>query len=160
MSQSIIDPRTQSLFLRLFRNIIPSVLSPLIEQSTFSYWRMPSDLYFQTYSILAKSTKSAYRYKIQNEKKIFLRNCLILDLLNLLIQMHLMHYHIQNLNQCKNLMNELHGKIVYQKFGKKNFCFFVNYLEQHYLVIFVEFFILHQFSIALYMISMLLLIVR
>jgi hypothetical protein len=68
MSQTIVDPRTFSLFSRLFRNIVPSSLTPLTEQSTFSYWRMPSDLYFQTYSILAKSTTSAYQYKI---KKIF-----------------------------------------------------------------------------------------
>jgi len=73
MSQTIGDPRTQSLLLRLFQNTVPSILTSLTEQSTFSYWRMPSDLYFQTYSILAKSTKSAYRYKIKNfrKKKIF-----------------------------------------------------------------------------------------
>lgn len=30
--------------------------------------------------------------------------------------MPLMHYHIQNLNQCKKLMNELLGKIILQEF--------------------------------------------
>jgi len=65
MSQTIADPRTYSSFSRLFRNVTPSILTPLTEQSTFSYWRMPSDLYFQTYSILAKFTKSAYRYEIK-----------------------------------------------------------------------------------------------
>jgi hypothetical protein len=111
MSQTIGDPRTQSLLLRLFQNTVPSILTSLTEQSTFSYWRMPSDLYFQTYSILAKSTKSAYRYKIKNFRKKKYLNYLILDLLNLLIQMPLMHYHIQNVNQCKKLMNEMLGKI-------------------------------------------------
>jgi hypothetical protein len=61
MEQTIIDPRTESLFSRLFRNNSRSLLTSITEHSTFSYWRMPSDLYFQTYSILAKSTKSAYR---------------------------------------------------------------------------------------------------
>lgn len=68
MSQTVVDPSTFSLFSRLFRNIVPASLTPLTEQSTFSYWRMPSDLYFQTYSILAKSTKSAYRYKIKKKE--------------------------------------------------------------------------------------------
>jgi hypothetical protein len=65
MEQTIVDPRTESLFSRLFRNNSRSSLTRLTEQSTFSYWRMPSDLYFRTYSILARSTKSAYRYKKQ-----------------------------------------------------------------------------------------------
>jgi hypothetical protein len=61
MSQTMFDPRMESLLLRLFRNIVPALLTRLTEQSTFSYWRMPSELYFQIYSMLAKSTKSAYR---------------------------------------------------------------------------------------------------
>ena len=61
MSESIIDPRTESLLSRLFRNTVPSLLTRLNDQSTYSYWRMPSELYFQIYSLLAKSTKSAYR---------------------------------------------------------------------------------------------------
>jgi hypothetical protein len=65
MLQTILDPRVESLLLRLFRNTLPSSLTRLTENSEFSYWRMPSDLYFQTYYILAKSTKSAYRYRIQ-----------------------------------------------------------------------------------------------
>jgi hypothetical protein len=67
MAHSILDPRTESLLSRLFRNNLPASLTPLIEQLTFLYWRMPLDLQFQTYSLLAKSTKSAYRYK---KKKI------------------------------------------------------------------------------------------
>ncbi|CAF5197105.1 unnamed protein product, partial [Rotaria magnacalcarata] len=62
MAQSILDPSTESLLSRLFRNILPSSLTLLSTQSAFSYWRMPLNLYFQTYSILAKSTKSAYRF--------------------------------------------------------------------------------------------------
>jgi len=65
MLQTILDPRAESLLLQLFRNTLPSSLTRLTENSAFYYWRMPSDLYFQTYSILAKSTKSAYRYRIQ-----------------------------------------------------------------------------------------------
>jgi hypothetical protein len=71
MLQTIFDPRTESLLSRLFRNIVPSVLTRLTEQSRFSYWRMPSDLYFQMYSILAKSTKSAYRYAISSIREKF-----------------------------------------------------------------------------------------
>ena len=67
MSQTIVDPRVESLFSRLFRNVVPSLLTRLTEHSTFSYWRMTSDLYFQHYSVLAKSTKSAYRYRIKEE---------------------------------------------------------------------------------------------
>ncbi|CAF2396050.1 unnamed protein product [Rotaria sp. Silwood2] len=62
MVQTIIDPHTDSLLSRLFRNILPASLTPLTAQSRFSYWRMPSDLYFQTYSMLAKSTRSAYQF--------------------------------------------------------------------------------------------------
>ncbi|CAF3080993.1 unnamed protein product [Rotaria socialis] len=62
MAQRILDPSTESLLSRLFRNILPSSLTLLCTQSAFSYWRMPLDLHFQTYSILAKSTKSAYRF--------------------------------------------------------------------------------------------------
>jgi hypothetical protein len=64
MSQSIFDPRTESVLLRLFRNIVPALLTRLTDHSTFSYWRMPPELYFQIYSMLAKSTKSVYRYVV------------------------------------------------------------------------------------------------
>ncbi|UJR28214.1 hypothetical protein I4U23_009464 [Adineta vaga] len=62
MAQTIVDSRTESLFARLFGNTLPSSLTRLTERSSFCYWRMPSDLYFQTYSIHAKSTQSAYRF--------------------------------------------------------------------------------------------------
>lgn len=61
MSEPILDSRTESLLARLFRNTVPSVLTRLTDQSRFSYWRVPSELYFQMYSVVAKSTKSAYR---------------------------------------------------------------------------------------------------
>ncbi|CAF0810559.1 unnamed protein product [Rotaria sordida] len=61
-AQTIIDPHTDSLLSRLFRNMLPASLTPLTTQSKFSHWRMSSDLYFQTYSTLAKSTRSAYQF--------------------------------------------------------------------------------------------------
>ena len=61
MSEPILDSRTENCLARLFRNTFPMVLTRLTEQSRFSYRRMPSELYFQIYSLLAKSTKSAYR---------------------------------------------------------------------------------------------------
>lgn len=61
MSLPIHDTRTENFLARLFQHTMPANLTRINEHSTFSYWRMPSDLYYQTYSLLAKSTKSAYR---------------------------------------------------------------------------------------------------
>ncbi|CAF0776542.1 unnamed protein product [Adineta steineri] len=61
-AQTIFDSRTQSLLSRLFENTLPASLTRLAERSRFCYKRMPTNLFCQTYSILAKSTKSAYRF--------------------------------------------------------------------------------------------------
>ncbi|CAF0963815.1 unnamed protein product [Adineta ricciae] len=62
MTQTIVDSRTESLLTRLFSNTLPSTLMRISDRSSFCYWRMPSDLHFQAYSIHATSTKSAYRF--------------------------------------------------------------------------------------------------
>lgn len=70
MSQSTLEPPIESLLSRLFRHIVPSLLTPLSPQSKFNYWRMPSDLYFKVYSTLAKSTRSAYEYVAHNSFEV------------------------------------------------------------------------------------------
>lgn len=62
MSLPTHDTRTENFLSKLFQHVVPATLARLNEHSAFSYWRMPADLYYQTYSILAKSTKSAYRF--------------------------------------------------------------------------------------------------
>lgn len=114
MTQSALDPHTESLLENLFRGTLPSSLTPLAAQSSFSYWRMPMDLYFQTYSMLSKFTTSAYQYaiRIHRSKGILKEWFSVLDFQSLLIQMLLTLYHIRDMSLCKNQMNEAIGKMI------------------------------------------------
>ena len=61
MLQTAGDSRREHLLAKLFRTNEAPVLVPAHERTKFSHWRMSSKAYFQTYSLLAQSSKSAYR---------------------------------------------------------------------------------------------------
>lgn len=61
MLRTRLDSATENFISKLFRQEKSHDFVSLHERSKFSYWRMSSSNYFQIYSLLAKSTKSAYQ---------------------------------------------------------------------------------------------------